>query len=63
MRMKHRSTGVLLLGAALTLAACAPPNQGAGDESAEPSPEATEAAPGASDAASPTESPYTIDEY
>jgi hypothetical protein len=34
--MKNRWTGGLLLAVALSLAACAPPNQG-GDASAEPS--------------------------
>jgi predicted small secreted protein len=66
MHMKHRWIGGLLLAAALTLAACAPPDQGAGDESAEPdapSSEATDAAPAQSGDPSPMETEGGVDEY
>ena len=59
--MKHRWTGGLLLAAALTLAACAPPDAGVDDESAAPSAEAS-TAPGA-DAASPTPEPTPTEDY
>ncbi len=54
--MKHRWTGGLLLALAVTLAACAPPDAGANDESAAPS---VETAPAE---ASPTPVPDP-DEY
>jgi hypothetical protein len=59
--MKHRWIGGLLLSAALTLAACAPPDAGADDESAVPSAEAS-TAPGA-DVASPTPEATPAEDY
>jgi hypothetical protein len=60
--MKHRWIGGLLLSAALTLAACAPPDAGADDESAAPTVEPSTAP---ADAASPTPgpTPTEADEY
>ena len=48
--MKNRWIGALALAAALTLGACAPPNQGAGESPSEPA-----AASSASTEASPSE--------
>jgi hypothetical protein len=59
--MKHRWTGGVLIAAALTLAACAPPDAGADDPSATPSVGAS-TAPGA-DAASPTPEPTPTEDY
>jgi starvation-inducible outer membrane lipoprotein len=65
--MKHRWMGGLLVAAALTLAACAPPDQGAGDESPTPSPDAgTDApatSPDAGEDASPTDSDGGMVDY
>jgi hypothetical protein len=66
MRMKHRRTGGLLLAAALTLGACAPPDAGADDETSSPATEATEASDApttAPDSATPEPAEYGQDEY
>ena len=59
--MTHRWIGGLVLAAALTMAACAPPDAGADDESAAPTVEAS-TDPGA-DAASPTPEPTPTEDY
>lgn len=58
--MKHRWAGGLLLAAALTMAACAPPDAGADDESAALTVDASN--PGA-DAASLTPEPTPTEDY
>ncbi len=55
MRMKHRWIGGLLIATALTLGACAPPNQG-GQSSDEPSRAAESSEPAPESAAPATES-------
>jgi hypothetical protein len=63
MRMKHRWTGSLLLATALALGACAPTNQGADDESASPSTQASEEPSTAPESAAPSPTEYSMDEY
>jgi hypothetical protein len=62
MRMKHRWIGGLLLAAALSLGACAPPDQGA-DESAAPTPGASDATEAEGASPTPTPAPTDPDEY
>jgi hypothetical protein len=69
--MKNRWIGALALEAALTLGACAPPNQGAGESPSEPAASSPSAEASPSESAEPMESteatqsteatPYTYD--
>ena len=67
MRMKQRWIGGMLLGAALTLGACAPPDAGAEEESvaptADPSDEPSVEASAEAASPTPTPTPTLADDY